>query len=304
MLSPVQVFQEIVKTVYKAQSVRYKLAKSIFESLRRIKSDPSVFEVNGYQTYMWVPAGTSKEYRVWPPTLTSPPNGWLRNRSYFPGTPVIPANWGDIFSKLSPHFSIKLSVLDSIKGLLNMLTAAEIVTESVNPGEWGGRCNFNGTPAWYRIEADRIVITYYDESLEQWTTESIAYSGEISQCGIKNWINMTLDSISKGIYIICSGGTDMKVSYEAPLCSDLDQAVSYLRQLAEKNSYCIVYRPKSLYFIDGPLAGVSWSEENTPEWLFYSPSSGVVTVDKDALADRIQNAIDLCAQKLKTIYCG
>jgi hypothetical protein len=304
MSTPDQVFQEIVKTVYKAQAIRYKLAKSIFNALKQIKSAPTIFEVNGYQTYVWVPAGLNREYRVWPPTLTGLPEGWIAKRDYSPKMPIIPVKWDDVFTKLSPRFSIKLSVLDSIKDLLNMLTAAEIVTEAANPSEWGGRCNFNGMPAWYRMEADRIVITYYDETLGQWTSESIAYSGEIPQCGIKNWINMTLDSISKGVYVICPNGTDMKLSYEAPLCSDLDQMVSYLRQLAEKNSYCVVYRPKSLYFIDGPLAGVSWSEENTPQWLFYSPGTGVIMVDKEALANRIQNAIDLCAQKLASIYCG
>jgi hypothetical protein len=303
MSSPGPVFQEILKTVYRAQAVRYKLAKAVMDRLKSVKSAPSVFEVNGYQTYVWVPAGLNREYRVWPPTLTGLPEGWIKTRDYAPKVPIIQVDWNSVFSRLSPRFSIKLAVLDSIKDMLNMLTAAEIVTEAVNPSEWGGRCNFNGAPAWYRIEADRIVVTYYDETLGQWTSETVAYSGEIEACGIKKWISMTLDSVSQGIYVICPDGTSMTVSYEAPLCSDLDQMVSYLRQLAEKNSYCIVYRPKSLYFIDGPLAGVSWSEESTPQWLFYSPGSGVVTVDRDTLASRIQKALDLCAQKLKQYYC-
>ncbi len=303
MPSPSDVLKEIVKTVYKAQAVRYKLAGALMNRLKQMKSAPSVFEVNGYQTYVWVPAGLDREYRVWPPSLTAPPEGWLKTRDYAPKDSIIPVDWNIVYSQLAPKFSIRLAVLDSIRDMLNMLTAAEIVTEAANPSEWTGRCNFNGIPAWYRIEADKIVIMYYDETLVQWTSETVAYSGEIEACGIKKWINMTLDSISQGVPVICPDGTMLTVSYEAPLCSDLDQMVSYLRQLVEKQSYCIVYRPKSLHFIDGPLAGVSWSEESTPQWLFYSPDSGVVTVDRDALANRIQKALDLCSQKLKQYYC-
>jgi hypothetical protein len=303
MPSPSDVLKEIVKTVYRAQAVRYKLAGALMNRLKQMPSEPSVFEVNGYQTYVWVPKGRAKEYRVWPPSLTAPPEGWLKTRDYAPKDPIIPVNWNAVYSQLAPKFSIKLAVLDSIRDLLNMLTAAEIVTEAANPSEWGGRCSFNGMPAWYRLEADRMVIMYYDETLQKWVSETVAYSGEIEACGIKKWINMALDSISQGIYVTCPDGTSMTVSYEAPLCSDLDQMVSYLRQLAEKQSYCVVYRPKSLYFIDGPLAGVSWSEESTPPWLFYSPSSGVVMTDSQTLGDKIQRAVDLCSQKLKRYYC-
>ena len=114
MPSPGQVFQEIVKTVYKAQAVRYKLAKSVFNALKQLKSAPSIFEVNGYQTYVWVPAGANKEYRVWPPTLTGPSGGWISTKGYLSRTSIIPVNWGDVFTKLSPKFTIKLSVLSLI----------------------------------------------------------------------------------------------------------------------------------------------------------------------------------------------
>jgi hypothetical protein len=303
MTSPKDVFKEIVKATYKAHAARYRLAQALMERLKGMSSDASVFEVSGYQTYVWVPKDFKKEYRVWPYSLTSLPTGWLKDRPYAVKTPPIEVDWKTVYEQLAPKFSIKLAVMDSIKDLLNMLTAAEITTEGINPSEWSGRAIFNGMPAWYRIESDRIVITYYDETLETWTTETIAYSGEIDQCGIKNWIQMTLDSIIRGILIICPDGKQFVASYEAPLCSDLDQMVAYLRQLAEKHSYCVVFRPKSLSFIDGPLAGVSWSEESIKPWLFFSPGLGAVMTCREEIAGKIEYALATCEDKLEALYC-
>ncbi len=296
--------KDILRTVYKIQTVRYALASEVLKKLKQKASEPSVVEVNGYQTYIWLPPDKKKEYRVWPPTLTGYPEGWLAEKQYVPYDRIIPVDWDGLFNKLKPRFSVKLAVLDSIRNMLNMLTAAEIVMDYANPSEWSGRAIFNDMPAWYRIDSNGLTVTYYDETVGRWVTETLAYPGDNQACRVKWWVNELLKVISQGVYVQCPDGTSKVVGYEAPLCSDLDQTVTFLRSLSEKHGFCVVYRPKALYFVDGPLEGITWTEQYTPPLLFYSPASGPTQLDVNQFYERLENAINTCAEKLKGVYCG
>ena len=76
------VIKRITTAYLKKQLIRFKIAKALLGHLANLSHDKVVAEVQGYQSYIWVPQGRGREYRVWAPTLTNPPEGWLRERGF------------------------------------------------------------------------------------------------------------------------------------------------------------------------------------------------------------------------------
>ncbi len=295
-------YRDLTHTIYRAHRIRYRLAKSLLSRLQSRPSAPAVIEVNGYQTYIWVPQGKEKEYRLWPYTLTSKSGSWLDGRPYAPASPPISINWGDVYRKLSPSFSVKTAVLQSIRGLLGMLTQAEIVAKFEDPTDWQGRVMYGDYLGWYRIDSRGIEIKYFDASLDRWAQGYVAAS-ETSGCGAKERLSQALSNIASGIEIRCNEETAVRANYEAPLCSDLDQLVTYIRQLMERQAYCIYVYPDRIFFFDGPLQGLAWTYTTPVSTIFYAPGHGAILLDVDRLLSDLQNAVNNCAYKMMSAVC-
>ncbi len=295
-------FRDLTHTVYRAQRVRYKLARSLLSRLQARTSRPAVVEINGYQTYIWVPKGKEKEYRLWPYTLTSKSGSWLDTRPYAPAGPPMSVNWGDVYRKLSPSFSVKTAVLNSIRDLLGMLTQAEILAKFEEPTDWQGRVMYGDYLGWYRVDSKGIAVRYFDVALDRWTQGYIA-SSEVSGCDAKDRLSQAMSYVVSGIEVKCTDTMAVKTNYEAPLCSDLDQMVTYIRQLLERQAYCIFDYPERVFFFDGPLEGLSWTYLTPVSVAFYAPGHGAILINVDSLLSDLYKAIDNCAVKMRPTVC-
>jgi hypothetical protein len=296
-------FRDLTHTVYRAQRIRYRLARSLLSRLQSRTSKPTVVEINGYQTYIWVPQGKEREYRLWPYTLTSKSGGWLDTRPYAPASPPIAVNWDDVYRKLTPSFSVKTAVLQSIRDLLGMLTQAEITAQFAEPTDWQGRVMFGDYLGWYRVDSRGIAVRYFDAALDRWSEGYVARS-EVSGCDAKDRLSKALSDVAAGIEVKCSGAAAVRTNYEAPLCSDLDQLVTYIRQLMERQAYCVYVYPERIFFFDGPLQGLSWTYTTPASVVFYAPGRGAILVDVDRLLSDLQTAVSNCAYKMRPVACA
>lgn len=296
-----EVTKRAIQLIYKIHTFRFRLAKEVLKRLQSYNSAKTVIEVNGYQTYLWLPQGFEREYRIWPYTLTSKPGGWLETRPYAPQEPPVPINWSDAFSKLKARFRIKTVVLESIRDLLSMLTQATIEHEQFYPENFSGTVQFGEFMGWYRLAGDGIYVRYFDPGEDRWVEGRIATS-ESSGCEAKTELKAILSEIGSGIRVNCNG-TTVRYPYEAPVCSDLDQLVTYLRQLLDKTVFCPYIYPSSVLFIDGPLAGLSYTYQAADLAIFYDGRVATL-VDITSLKSLINTAVQNCAIKLKTSACA
>lgn len=296
-----EVTRRAAQLIYKIHTLRFRLAKEVLNRLQNYNSRPAVIEVNGYQTYLWVPRGLEREYRVWPYTLTSRPGGWLETRPYAPPGPPVPVSWADIFSKLRANFSINTAVLESIRDLLSMVTQASIEQAASYPEDYSGTVQYGEYRGWYRLAGDGIYVRYFDAGHDRWVEGRIATS-ESSGCEAKTELKTILSQITSGIQVDCSG-TIVSYPYEAPLCSDLDQLVTYVRQLLDKTVFCPFIYPSSILFVDGPLAGLSYTYQATNVAIFYDGRIATL-VDIGSLKSMFNTAVQNCANKMKTSACA
>ena len=102
----------------KKQLIRFKIGRAVLSRLANLGHDKVVAEAQGYQSYIWVPAGRGREDRGWAPTLTSPPEGWLRERGIITSAPV-PINWSDVFRDLLPVFTYQSIIVESVRCISN-----------------------------------------------------------------------------------------------------------------------------------------------------------------------------------------
>jgi hypothetical protein len=250
-----------------------------------------------------VPQGKEKEYRLWPYTLTSKSGGWLDTRPYAPAGPPMSVSWSDVYRKLSPSFSVKTAVLQSIKDLLGMLTQAEILAQFEDPTDWQGRVMYGDYLGWYRVDSRGIAVRYFDAALDRWSEGYVATS-EVSGCDAKARLSQALSYVASGIEVKCTDTVSVKTNYEAPLCSDLDQLVTYIRQLLERQAYCIYVYPERIFFFDGPLQGLAWTYVTPVSVVFYAPGQGAILINVDSLLSDLYKAIDNCAVKIKPTVCA
>lgn len=296
----VAVAKEALKLLVDIQSLRYKYAKAMLSKLTSAAStEPWVVEVSGHQTYIWLP-GRKQEFRVLPYSLTAKVQSWLTTRPYAPQEPPIVVDWNKVFEKLKARFRLKTVVFDSIKELLNMLTAAEIETEEIGFEEWVGRVQFGVFSGVYKIDANGIKISYRETITGEIQEVTIATS-ETNGCSAKRTLNNLLKDIISGIDVKCQDGVK-KVNYMNWVCSDLDQLVTYIRQLMDKQAYCITYQANNVLFIDGPLAGLTWNKDVKPEFIFYDGTKAIV-VDLEELVKQVNTAKSLCATSMSKYVC-
>lgn len=294
------VAREALKLLADIHSLRYKYAKAMLSKLTSAAStEPWVVEVSGYQTYIWLP-GKKQEFRVLPYSLTAKVQSWLTTRPYAPQEPPIVVNWNEVFEKLKANFRLKTVVFESIKELLDMLTAAEIETEEIEFEEWAGRVQFGEFSGVYKIDADGIKIAYLETVTGKVEKVTIATS-ETSGCTAKQILINLLKDTTSGIDVKCQTGLK-KVNYMNWVCSDLDQLVTYIRQLLDKQVYCITYKAKHILFLDGPLAGLTWNMDAQPEFIFYDGSKATV-VDLESLVQQVRTAKSLCANSMSKYVC-
>lgn len=287
--------------IYRINRIRFKYGARLVKRLQdAFSSAPSVIEVNGYQTYMWVPADRRKEYRVWPYSLTAKSGSWLDSRPYAPESPPVPVNWAEIYSKLAANFSINTAVLQAVHGALTLVTQASITATYQTPEDWAGRVQYGAYMGWYKLSGNGIVVGYYDLSVDRWVEGRIATS-EASGCDAKERLRSAMESVLKGLTITC-GSTTVEFPYEAPLCSDLDQIVTYIRQVLDKQAYCPFVFPDSILFVDGPLMGLSYTYQTGSLVILYDGKTATL-LNVDSLLSALNTAVKNCAEKLKDYAC-
>mgnify|MGYP001770658240 CR=1 FL=1 len=287
--------------IYRINRIRFKYGARLVKRLQTaFSSVPSVIEVNGYQTYVWVPAYRRKEYRVWPYSLTAKSGSWLDSRPYAPASPPVPVNWAVIYSKLAANFSINTAVLHAIRDALTLVTQASITASYQTPEDWVGRVQYGAYIGWYKLSGDGIVVGYYDPSVDRWVEGRIATS-ESSGCDAKERLRTAMESVLKGLTIKCDG-TTVVFPYEAPLCSDLDQIVTYIRQVIDKQVYCPFVFPDSILFIDGPLIGLSYTYQTGRLVILYDGKTATL-LNVDDLLKTLETAVNNCVEKLKGYAC-
>jgi len=296
-----EVLRRALQLTYKLHSLRFRLAKEVLGRLQTYTSSPTVVEVNGYQTYIWLPTQHAREYRVWPYSLTAKPGGWLETRPYAPASPPMLVSWPRVFGGLKASFSVNTAVLQSIKDLLSMLTQASIQAESVYPEDYSGVAQYGAYMGWYRMAGDGIYVKYFDRAQDRWVEGRIATS-ETSGCDAKERLRTLLNQVLSGLQINCDGRY-VAYPYEAAVCSDLDQAVTYIRQLLDKTVFCPYIFPDSILFVTGPLEGLTYTYQVGQVAIFYDGKIATV-VNVSSVEATVNTAIANCAAKLKAQACG
>lgn len=295
-----RIVQKATELTYRIQLIRYKFARAALEKIRdEFKSRPWIVEVNGYQTYIWTPF-EQKELRMWPYSLTAKSESLLDKQAYAPRSPPINVNWNSVFDSLAAKFTLKTAVFESIKGLFDIITQAEIKKTEVYPEEWDGRVQFGEFSGYYKLSEVGIRIAYYEPATES-VMELVVATSEVEKCEAKKKLYELLKEALSGVEVVC-GGEQVTMSYSGPVCSDLDQLVTFLRQLYDKKAYCISYKAKRIVFLDGPLQNLEWTAATQFDYIFYDGQKAIV-VDVDQLSEWLKKAKENCAKAMEKTAC-
>lgn len=78
-----------------------------------------------------------------------------------------------------------------------------------------------------------------------------------------------------------------------------------MRQLMERQAYCVFVYPERIFFVDGPLEGLAWTYTMPPSLaVFHSVGRGPILVDMDRLMADLQKAVENCAAKMAPTACA
>jgi hypothetical protein len=286
------------------QKIRFRLARAMMQRLAQMRSRPSVIEVNGYQTYVWVPEHEAKEYRVEPVTLTGGVTGWLATRNYAPGR-IIDVDWGDVYASLRPTFTYSSRILDSVRSLLSIFTDIALEQYQIAPEAFDGAVNINEHSGWYRIDVEGIKVMYISQYVEEdgrVRANVVEDYITTTSCGFRAVLKGLLYQATNHIRVVCPNGSEIITSYFASECGALDQMVTYVRQLLDKQIHCPRLALRNVAFVSGPLMGLTWPEDPTNKIIAWDGQASQV-VDVSEVAEAFVNAVRLCEQTMAAILC-
>lgn len=295
-----EIIRKATELTYRIQLIRYKFAKAVLEKIRNeFKSNPWVVEVNGYQTYIWTPF-SQREYRIWPYSLTAKSGSLLDNQEYAPKDPPINVNWDSIFQSLTGKFVLNTAVFESMKGLFDMITQAKIEKTEIYPEEWDGRVQFGEFSGYYKVSEEGIKIAYFEHAADAMVEQVIATS-ETDKCEAKKKLYELLKEALSGVNVVC-GGESLTMSYSGSVCADLDQLVTFLRQLYDKKAYCISFKARRIIFLDGPLQNLEWTEATDYDYVFYDGQK-VIVIDIEQISELLKKVKENCAKAMEKVAC-
>jgi hypothetical protein len=255
MSGPALDLQFVVKrltTLYiKKNLIRFKIARAVLNRLSQLGHDKVVAEVQGYQSYIWTPAGRGREYRVWAPTLTTGPEGWLRERGMVAAPPVA-INWTDVFRELLPVFTYQSIIVESVRNMLGVLTDIRLEEDYLAVERYDGSANYGDHQAWYYVASDGIKIDYAAPTAGGPEVVRVSYT--TTTCPVRAQLKAMLNAVSRGVTVDC-GGRTFVVQYSGADCPALDQIVTLLRQILDQQIHCPTDFPARITFLTGPLRG-------------------------------------------------
>jgi hypothetical protein len=285
-------------TVYlKKQLIRFKVGRALLNYLGQLSHDKVLAEVQGYQSYIWVPAGRGREYRVWAPTLTAPPEGWLRDRGIITSAPV-PINWHDVFSALLPVFTYQSILVESVRSMLGILTDIRLEEDYLAVERYDGTANYGDYHAWYYVSSDGIKIDYVTPTAVG--PELVRVSYTTTSCPVRSELKSMLDRVSRGITVDCGGQTYV-VQYSAADCPALDQIITLIRQILDQQIHCPTDFPARISFLTGPLQGFI-GLVNPDQFITWDGSRAAV-YELTAIREAFDNALTTCAEVMTRETC-
>lgn len=299
LLTAMDVLKEI-------QKIRFRLAKAMAQKLAELRSRPAVAEANGYQAYIWLPEDRTFEMRLYPPTLTGTASGWLASRPYAPSGRIMDVDWNEVYARLRPQFFYASRVLDAVKGVLSLFTDVVLEQFQIAPELYDGTLVFGDYAGWYRIEVDGIKVIYVsqyraiDGRIEAVLIEDYLTT---THCGLRAVLKGLLSQAAEGVMIQCQDNSIVTVSHYGNECAGLDQVVTYIRQLLDKQIHCPDLQVRNVTFTSGPLEGFAWPEDPLNKIIVWDGLTSQV-VDVSEIADMFKRAYDACANSIKTLACA
>ena len=291
------VIKRITLAYLKKQLIRFKIARSLLGRMSRLGHDKVVAEVQGYQSYIWVPAGRGREYRVWAPTLTAPPEGWLRDKGIITRAPV-PVSWHDVFTALLPVFTYQSIIVESVRSMLGMLTDIRLEEDYLAVEKYDGSANYGDYHAWYYVSSDGIKIDYAAPTADGAQLVRVSYT--TTTCPVRSELKAMLDQVSKGIEVTC-GDKKYVAQYSAADCPALDQIVTLIRQILDQQIHCPADFPARLSFLTGPLRGFTGLV--SPDQFITWDGSRVAVYELTAIRETFDNALTTCAEVMTREVC-
>jgi len=286
------------------QLIRYKIGRKLAQKLAQLESSPIVVDINSYPAYVWVPKDKAREYRLWPPTLTSLQGGWLDEKGMVSMPPMI-VSWNEVFDKLTPAFRYKSIILQSIRGMLSVFTNIELETNFIESEGYDGTVNYGDFKGWYKITHEGIKIDYVmpvtDENGNTYDY-TVTVQLTTTSCSVRQEIKDMLYTISDGFIIQCPDGSVKKVQYSATDCPALDQLVTLLRQILDQQIHCPTDFPSRIVFLDGPLAGLNWSAMDKENFITWD-GERANTYDLTSIESMFKTAMDTCRASMTKLTC-
>ena len=286
------------------QLVRYKIGRKLAQKLAQFESSPIVAEINGYPAYIWVPKERAREYRVWPPTLTSLQGGWLEEKGLVKTPPMV-VSWNEVFDKLMPSFRYKSLIIQSVKGIMGVFTNIELEANYLEGEGYDGTVNYGDFKGWYKITHEGIKIDYVMQ-VEDPTGVIYDYTVSVqlttTSCQVRQRLKDMLYSVSDGFIIECPDGSAKKVQYSATDCPALDQLVTLLRQILDQQIHCPVDFPSRVVFLDGPLSGLNWSAMDRNYFIAWDGAKAT-TYDLSSIESMFKTSVDTCRTSMSRLTC-
>jgi hypothetical protein len=294
----ISIIKRIVKAYLKHQLVRFKIAKALLRKLAAAAHDKILVEVQGYQSYIWVPAGKGREYRVWAPTLTAPPEGWLKEAGIVT-TPPMSINWHEVFRSLLPVFTYQSIIVESVKSMLGLLTDVRLEEDYLAVEKYDGTASYGDYPAWYYVTSSGIRIDYAAPTPDGPQIVSVKYT--TTECPVRSKLKDMLEKASRGIMVHCNGKSFL-VQYSAVDCPALDQIVTLIRQILDQQIHCPVDFPARISFLTGPLRGFVGLVN--PNQFIAWDGSRVSVYELSAIEDAFNKAVETCAEVMTREVCS
>jgi hypothetical protein len=292
-----QVIRRITAAYVKQNLIRFKIGQALLRYLARLGHDKVVAEVQGYQSYIWVPAGKGREYRVWAPSLTYGPEGFLRERGIVAGPPVS-IDWRGVFRDLLPVFTYQSIIVESVRSMLGLLTDVRLEEDYLAVERYDGSANYGDYHAWYYVSSDGIKIDYAAPTSEGPEVVRVNYT--TTACPVRSELKSMLDRVSRGITVECGGQTYL-VQYSAADCPALDQIVTLLRQILDQQIHCPVDFPARISFLTGPLRGFL-GLVNPDQFITWDGSRAAV-YELTSIREAFNNALSTCAEVMAREVC-
>jgi hypothetical protein len=291
------IIRRIVGAYLKYQLIRYKIARAIINKLATVAHDKITAEVQGYQSYIWVPRGRGREYRVWAPTLTSGPEGWLKETGIV-AAPPMSINWVDVYRSILPVFTYQSIIVESVRSMLGILTDIRLEEDYLAVERYDGTANYGDYHAWYYITSDGVKIDYAAPTSDGPQLVSVQYT--TTQCPVRAKLKELLDKASRGIMVHCDGQTFL-VQYSAVDCPALDQIITLIRQILDQQIHCPADFPNRISFLTGPLRGFMGLV--SPEQFITWDGSRVAVYELSAILDAFNTAVSTCSEVMAREAC-